>query len=358
MKKIIKILLPFLVVSSSFLTSCKKDKKEEEKKTQLSFGDVHSTKVKEISLTDLNDLVLNKDNFIMVVSSTTCSCWNTFEPIINDYIKNNQLICYHLTFDLVKEVGYVYGLNKLSSSTTTFAVFKNGSLAVSIDSNSNTKIMSDSAKFAQFMAENVINPKCFFINENDYQDMKTQGKNAVVYFERNGCGDCKAANPTILRSYIESHKDMKKIYVLDCQEFYAVSGTPGYENYLQKKHDLGLSTVNNPTYGYGNGVFPYFSYIENGTYASGAAIYNDTVSLVNNKYVITDSYYTEERKNILQYNAPVIKGKELADSDLNKITENGEIKYVTWDYESANKYYKDILTSFLDWSLSKTNVNL
>ena len=125
-----------------------------------------------------------------------------------------------------------------------------------------------------------------------------------------------------------------------------------YQSYLDFKDEMGLSTANNPTYGYGAGVFPYFAYIENGQYASGSVIYNDSVTKQDDKYVVSDSYYTTERAQSLQYTDKVIKGLELTADDVLVFGEFG-----MWKNESADKHYKEILNSFLDYALPKQTYN-
>ena len=140
---------------------------------------------------------------------------------------------------------------------------------------------------------------------------------------------------------------MNDIYVLDCQPYWRRRDAEDYDSYLAMKDELGLSTVNNPVYGYGAGVFPYFMYLENGNYASGAVVYNDSV---NSDLVVTDSYYTAERAQVLQYTDTVLVGKQLSDDDVNK-SQYG----VSWTHESADKAYEPILTAFLDYALPKIN---
>ena len=54
----------------------------------------------------------------------------------------------------------------------------------------------------------------------------------------------------------------------------------------------------------------------------------------------------------LQYTDTVLVGKELSSNDVNESTYG-----VMWKHESANKVYENILTSFLDYALPKSNYN-
>jgi len=359
MKKVIKFIVPFLVASSAIFSGCKK-KEYKDDKILLSFGDVHSEGYKEITIQKLNELVKAKESFLLVVSTNTCGCWNEFSPNLNKYLKENKAICYKVDFNQIKDVASAYDLNLLSSSTTTFAIFENGKLTTTLNSSEDGNIMYDEKKFSQYMSEKVRLPGCYFVNKDDFYAIKESGKNAVIYFERSECSDCTKLNPSILREYINKHSNINKIYVFDFQPYWKRSEDKDFKSYVQLKDELGLneftldeegnqipSTIN-PTYGYGTGVFPYFSYIENGSFKSGAVIYNDKITKQDNKYLISNSYYTSERVSKLDYTNTVLLDKELSADDVNESAYG-----VTWKDESMNKIYGEILTSFLDYTLPK-----
>lgn len=351
MKKLCKILLPFLVVTAANLSGCKNKNKDKGNQVLLSFGNIHAETYEQISTDDLNDIISWKESFLLVINSTTCGCWDSFKPNLTKYINEQKVVCYQIPYPEYSrlEIEDRHGLNSLSSASTTFAIFEQGKLKTSINTNDNEKIMYDYKSFKKYMDETVVLPKCFFIDKDDVYAIKNSGKNAVVYFERSGCGDCNTANPTILYSYIKNHKNMNKIYVLDCQKYWRKSSAEDYTSYLAFKNEMGLSTVNNPTFGYDEGVFPFFSYIENGEYKSGCVIYNDEISKQNDEYVVTHSYYTTERVSKLGYNAQVIEGLKISEASENA---GG---YISWNYNDQNKYYGTILTSFLDTMLPKVN---
>lgn len=353
MKKLCKLLVPFLVLGASVLTGCDKDKR-----AFLSFGDVHAKTFTSITTDNLNDHIENEESFLLVVNSTTCGCWSDFQQVLVPYISENKVICYQISYEEYTKLGADerHGLTSLAKGSTTFAIFKNGKLKKSISTGKQSKIMYNYENFSNFINENAVLPKCFFITKDDVSTIKASGKNAVIYFERSGCGDCNALNPTILASYVKSHKDMNNLYVLDCEEYYRKSNAADYDSYVSFKNEMGMASEyktvagNNPIYGYGGGVFPFFSYIENGTYASGAVAYNDVVTKENDKYVIVDSYYTEERVSKVSYTDTVLKGKEIPEKELDKFPSG----YVSWKHEYANKHYEKIIASFLDETLPKT----
>ena len=356
MKKVVKILLPFLVASSALFSGCKKDKNKDKNKQDsrvlITFGDVHATQTREIDLAKLAEITNAKENFLFVVSTNTCGCWSEFEPILNDYLSNNKVVCYRMDFHSFKDAAATYGLANASSSTTTFAIFENGKVKTFLNNADDSNIMYSSSNFKRYMDETVILPSCYYITREDVNTIKSSNKNAVIYFVRSACGDSSDLNRGLLRSYIQNHQGMKKIYTLDCQDYWRSSQSEDYQSYLDTKNELGLSNVNNPTYGYDAGVFPYFEYIENGQYASGCVIYNDTVTKQDNKFIVSNSYYTPERVASLEYTNKVIKGLELTSDDVFTYG-----NYAGWKNEAADKQYKEILDSFLDYALAKQTFN-
>ncbi|MBR4378509.1 MAG: hypothetical protein IKP50_06505 [Bacilli bacterium] len=358
MKKLVKILLPFLVVSSTVLSGCKK-KEVQDNRIQLDFGDVHATTYKNLSsISDLEKLTKDdKESFLLVVNSTTCTCWNDFQQVLNSYITKNKVICYQMDFSNFEnsDIAIKYDLTMLTKSSTTFAIFEQGKLKTTLNTSNDQNIMYDDKKFSQYMNETVKLPGCYLITKDDYYTIKSAEKSAVIYFERTECGDCTALNPGLLHSYVKNHKMENKIYVLDCHPYWRAKSDEDYSStYLAAKDEFGLSEIdrngdNNNPYGFGSGVFPFFSYIENGQYASGAVIYNDSVG---SDLIVSDSYYTAERVANLPYTNTVIKGKQLTEDDVSR-----RGSYVGWNHDSADKIYEGILNSFLDYALPKVTFN-
>ena len=350
MKKVVKILLPFVVASTALFSGCKnKDKDNEDKRVLISFGDVHATESKAIDIAKLGEITNAKENFLFVVSTNTCGCWSEFEPILNSYLTSNKMLCYRMDFNAFKDAAATYGLANASSSTTTFAIFEDGKVKTFLNTANDDNIMYNLDKFTKYMDETIIKPGCYFITKEDIDAIKASDKSAVIYFERSACGDCTALNPGLLRDYVKNHPNMNKLYTFDAQSYWRAKNAEDYQSYLDFKDEVGLSITNNPTYGYTTGVFPFFSYIENGQYASGSVIYNDSVTKEDGKTIVSESYYTTERAASLQYTNKVIQGLELTAEDLDS---NGK-----WTRDSKDKLYKEILDSFLDYALPKQTYN-
>ena len=342
MKKISKILIPFLLLTPTVLAGCGKDNR-----IVFPFGDIHVTETTEVSVNDIQELINNQQTFFLTIYSSTCACWTEFRPNLDDFVKENHVPAFIINFnDIGSDVARSFGINFVTSGTTTFAIFEKGTFRTSLNSSEARDTMYDKKSFYKYIKETVRLPGCFYITKEDLDKIKASDKSAVIYFARNACGDCAAINDGILDLYFKNKKNPANVvYVLDCQEYYRKKsdGEEEYQSYLAMKDELGMSTKNNPTYGFGSGVFPFFSFISNGEYKDGSVIYNDTVKEVDGKYVIEDSYYTKERVKNLKYTNKVLKGKVLKEKDLNISS-----VYVSWKHESADKYYKAILNSFLN----------
>lgn len=348
MKKFIKILVPFLVLSSATLTGCKKDKKEEPTKVALTFGDMHAEKVTQITNKRFSNLIRAQESFLFVVSSPTCGCWSNFRPNIEKYIKDNKLVCYQISYKDFGDIAFTYGISGLSESTTTFFIYENGQIKHQLNSSPDKTTMESYDAFKEFMDKNVEKPGCYYINSSDIATIKESNKNAVIYFERNDCEDCSSANRTILKNYVLNHKSMNKLYVVDCQDIWKSSSDSGYEDYVNAKNLYGMAEPANP-YGFGSGVFPFFSYIKNSAYESGCVLYNDSLEKVDEtSFKIVDTYYTSERIATLHYSVPeVLLNKVLPKSE---VVENAS-GYAYWNQDKANSYYGSVLNAFLDYAL-------
>ena len=150
-------LLPFLVVSTALFSGCKKeDKKNEDKRVLISFGDVHATETKVIDLEKLAEITNAKENFLFVVSTTTCGCWHEFEPVLNNYLSNKKVLCYRMDFKDFKDAAATYGLVNSSSSTTTFAIFEDGKVKTFLNTANDSNIMYDSNKFIKYMVKKIM----------------------------------------------------------------------------------------------------------------------------------------------------------------------------------------------------------
>lgn len=350
MKKLVKILLPFLCLNATLLSACGSDNR-----IQLSFGNINASAINEkkleFTLKDLDLKIEHQESFLMVIGDTTCACWSDFRPIINSYIVEKHVDCMFFRYDEFVNHTAKYGIDVVKG-TTKFVIFEEGKVKVEIKSSSNEKTLRDKDTFYKFMDGTIKLPKAYFISELDYNTVTENG--AIIYFERSGCGDCNDLNPMVIAKYVKNHPNMNNIYVLDCQSW---KDNLNDADYQAAKDYYGLSIAENPNFGYDSGVFPFLSFVKKGNYVSGAVGFNDTVEKVNGKYKVTNSYYTADRLPKLDYltnvDTKVIKGLELPASD---VSDNG--KWISWDNKKAVNYYEPIINGFLDTYLPQVNYKI
>lgn len=358
MQKKIAILLPILALNSSLLFGCENNK--EKNKTFLTYGDLNISEKNfsdfsknyeyELSYSELkNKIQLNNENFMVAIANDNgCTCWTYLAAVINVYLQDTNTICYRVKISEFDEKDS-FGLN-VTDGTSSFAIFKDGQIKKQLNTTVNEKETHNYDSFKSFMDKNVILPKMYYINSEDYENVTTWNPNcrATVYLSRSGCSDCQAIEPRILKPYFENRKDSNNLYILDCQKYWKNSSDPNYQDYLDAKFNFGLTAESNPLYGYNSGVFPSFLYWNNVTCECGAVAYNDTITKQNDKYVITDTYYTTERKVNLPYlkDNQILKNKEIPQTELDIAGE-----YIRWNYDYSTNYYKEVIGQFLDYTL-------
>lgn len=364
MKKSVKFLFPFLLINSASLSSCNVDPNLN--KTLLTYGDLH---ISETNFKDLDQeykyhlsydqlktkMNTKNENFMVSIAAEGCGCWEILSNCVFPYMEKTNSICYRIKLSDFKGKDHL-GF-ELISGDSTFAIIKNGVIVKQISSLINEKQTRDANSFLNFMNLNVLPPKMIRINENDYLNkvLDTPFTKAAIYLSRSECGDCKALEPNILKPYFESRIYSNKLYVLDCQPFYKSSSDSNYQDYLNKKDEFMMTSDYNPDFGYNAGVFPSLFYFEEVTCKAGAIAYNETIQKIDNKYVVTDTYYTDERVAKLEYLNNYNGEKVLLNKEINESQLNISGNYIEWSKEYSNEFYRPIIYSFLDYVLPLEN---
>ena len=357
MKKSLKFFLPIIAITSACLFACKKD---EDKKTHLTFGDLHMTEAAfkldlrtldgnykyELTYDQLKEKIEDKEeDFIVAVANEGCQCWTSFSPVLSQYCNETKAICYTINLNSIINQDNL-GI-KIKSGCSSFAIFKNGSCKLSLCSNRNQKEMYEYTNFKDVLDKNVVVPKMIYITETDYFKIygDSHTSDAVVYLKRSGCGDCQHIEPSILKPYFDSHADSKVMYVLDCQEYWRKSTDADYSTYVEKKAQLGMA---DSTFGYDEGKFPFFVCIKDGVIKAAASAYNESVDSTNK---LTGTYYTVERVAANEYEPPVLEGKQLTADEVYE--DSG-----TWKEAPRDAVYKPIIESFLNYSFQQVTPSL
>ncbi len=368
MKKSVLFLLPFMIIP--FATSC-----GNYRKINLAYGQMIDNQLTDISYSSLASMIEDKKTFVLTVAPITpgCACWAHFKVILQSYISKNHITVYTINgkefYNAESKLMDTFGLTILSGNET-FAIFENGKLRQHRVYNEKDMIFKQEKDFEKYMEEVVNLPKAFEINLTQLDSIYASGKEAVIYFARNNCSDCGYVDTHYLRQYIKENASMNNMYILDCEAL----GIRVYDNNNQLtpeskvawqnfKDKYGLSNAVNTELGYNTGYVPTFQLIKGNGVSYGTSVlsmsvaFNDTISEVDGKYVVTDSYYTTERAEKLSYTAKVdtkvLKGLELTADDVNVIEIGSNFKYIYWTHKSAEKYHNPLLKAFLDENLPK-----
>lgn len=354
-KKLLILPLSLLSLSLINLAGCSNNSK-----IHLVFGDLTTNEVTTISYNKLKEKVDSEETFLLAIQySDHCACWQSeAKPVIEKYISEKHVICYHIKLEELEANNNTFGI-KIVTGNSSFAVFENGQVKNTITTKDDNTLKNYST-FESYMNELVVLPKFYYVNKDFVDELYKKDEKNVIYYSRSTCGDCGYLDSHYLKEWSKNNPDYaRKIYVLDCDQ-------PGIrldennqvnkEQWQKFKDDYGMSTVNNPTYGYDTGYVPTFLLIQGSNegvkYLSGAVAFNDSVEASDGKYVVTNSYYTSERLNNLKYidisvDQKVLKGMELGSADVN---DNGT--YVMWKHESAEKYHNIFVERFLKYSLN------
>lgn len=361
MKRVLKVsLLPLMSVVFGALSGCQRSTNP----VQLTYGEIHHQQYHQITYSQLNTMIDNKESFLLVVDPQNCGCFLSFMNASEGFIEENNLVLYYITvadFDGNPSHGI-----KVVSGNTSFAIFNKGEIEQCIVSNAATEIMRNEEKFVDYVTPYIKKPNMYFVSKNDLDTMYHSNKKSLVYFARNKCGDCTYVNGNFLFDYMREKEQI--IYVFDGDD--PVTGIRKYDdhNHLINpdewntfKEDYGLSPVKNPDYGYevlyhnpnlddAFGVVPTFFVVSgtetSTTFHSGAVAFNDNVVEQNSKYVIEQTYYSNERITKLDYleNLSSLEGKEISSEDLDVYPGYGAF----WKQEKASLEHFPRLQAFLD----------
>ena len=356
MKKISLVLsLNLLLASLASLSSCSSNQK-----IDLMYGDQNANGVTTISFDKLKEKVDSKDTFLLAVQySDGCACWTSeARPILEKYVEEKHVIIYHIKLEELDGGGNRFGLTIITGNVS-FAIFEDGEVKHCVTTKDDNTLKKYE-EFTSYFESLVALPRIYFVSLDDVDRLyRTKEKN-LIYFARATCGDCSYINEHFLKTWSKENPNYsKKIYMLDCDQpdiRYDDEGNYNEEQWFQFKHDYGMSTKHNPEFGYDGGYVPSFYLIEGSTsgvtYLSGAVAFNDTVEKIDGEYVVTNSYYTNERLANLKYidqamETKVLKGMKLGEAD---ITYYEKYNYTSWNHESAEKYHNQFLDKFLKFA--------
>lgn len=355
MKKIL-FLLPILAITTLGVAGCK----TENKKVQLTYGTLVDQEATEIKYGSLSTKVARKENMIVAtylhVSGPQCGCWTEFKYVLDQYVKEYNTKIYYIDRFQFSEDDDRFGL-KIDQSATdpTFALFSNGKKVNEYVYSNDTKPMFNSLSGFRKAVERIADDPQFMYVDEAYLDkalFEDKVDKAVVEYVWETCPDCNDCLPYVLTPYSKNNTLSTKLWIMDLDivgllrtdETTKDKTNPNYVAFMDKHH---LSVSSDEKFGYNGGYVPTFQVWEKGELKDASVYFNDTIAEQDGKYVLTDSFYSQERITNLHYQASVLKGMEIPAEQVNVVEYQGTT-YVSWDSDSARAAHQPMLESFLN----------
>lgn len=342
-----------LLGSVAFLGGCSSSNN----KVDLMYGDLHAS-VSTLSYDKLKEKVDSKQTFLLVVQySDGCICWShEAKPVLDKFTEEQHVQVYHIKLEDLDAHENRFDI-EIIQGNVTFAIFEEGKVKKCVTT-SDSDTLKKYESFMSFMTSMVNFPRIYYVSLDDVDRLyRTEEKN-IIYFGRSTCGDCGYIESHFLKDWSKSNPNYsKKIYLLDCDQTdirLDDEGKYNAEQWQTFKDDYGLSTKHNPTYGYDNGYVPTFFLIQGNiagvNFLSGCVSFNDSLEISGDGYVVSNSYFTNERVSALSYidakvEQKVLKGLSVPTSD---VTLYGT--YPMWNHEAAEKYHNVYLENFLKFA--------
>ncbi len=349
-------LLPLLALSS--LASCGGETGGGEK-TFLDMGRLFDAAAdshfEDIAYGDLQSMAANGESFLLLVydDRSSCECWAVFRNTIYSFMEERNAKVYALT---VREIdsSNEFGIDVVSD-TETIAIFDKGKLKEQrYRVGTEDSFATDPDYFLYYMDERLEYSPLLEVNDRQLEELYGGGGEFTVYYGRSGCSDCSFVEGHFLSGFFE-RQELADFYYYDLEPL-----RDDAEAYQAFKDEVGLSEKGNPGLGYGEGVVPTFFHVNpaGGTTKAemidDACVYlNNTVALEDGKYVVADSFYSQNRLEYLEslplsnVEPKVLEGIEIPEED---IISSGERFY--WKNSAAAVYADPILEVFLLYYLA------
>lgn len=350
----------FLTLSLSFLTvlsACQNVGSST--KTNLTFGKLYDSSKKEtiedhletLSHSSLTSLINSKKDFVLLVydKNNTCTCWADFEKTILSFVKRKNALMYVISPSEFDGGHETFGLT-ISKSEETIAIFENGKVKEQRVTKGSEDEFITPTVFSSWMSERVHFSDMLYISKTQLEGLFAGDIQFTIGFLRGSCSDCSYVETSVLSSF--NSKDNNVSYVIDCdvEGIRLTNGELDQEKWASFKYEYGLTAEANPDYGYGGGFVPsFYTYMpgegeKKDMILDGDVYLNDSIAEKDGKYVVSDSFFTEERAPLLGFlgnskvDVSVIKGLEIDPKDI----DNGR-----WKKEAAAKYHNPLLEAFL-----------
>lgn len=295
MKKLLRMLTVFLVIIS--LSSCDSSIFGLGLKLE---GQKLISEAIEPTQEELDQMFIDKEDFIIYVYSPNCSTCNDFTDILNQVIWDNSLCIYKVTLSIARNDDYI----NLDADAIVPAL-----VAVKGGSVKNTTLYTESSEYFVSTAGlldylNKIAEMPTFekgivdISYEQFLTLKSQETSFLLYVNRSGSSDCTYLNSFYWNNFVSKYSYDVDFYVLNAQDLYEEQlNTPDSTVWDDAKAQLGLTA-------YLDGKVPSFVYYSEGVYTDMAVVFNDVYTWeTDDQYsywtmTITQSYWGESSKLI------------------------------------------------------------
>ena len=283
----------------------------------------------------------NEKTFVLLIQGDEddCICYYDFCTALTTYMKKEDARIYHIKLkDLIENHGI-----KAQTNANAIAVFKKGKLVKQYLFKDSDKTIKDQDAFNEKMDSLVSwNDNVVYVNKSQLDALYSSDLSGfTILFARESCSDCSYMFSAFFEDCASTLKG--DLYIYDVSEQRSLSS----EEYQTFKDEYGLSSLYSE-YGYSTGVVPTFQYIVPGSYThkadliKDAAIYaNDSLSLVNNDYQVTTSYWSGTLYH------EFLDGVNLDSKLLGKTIPNEQVTNGYWGNEYANDYHEPLIKEFL-----------
>lgn len=361
MKKIFPILF---AIPTLLLASCHAGEIDKSK-IALDYGHIRDTEVANIYQFDdldydnLDALLLTKESFVLLTyHNKECGCWKDFAPLAVQFANE-----YHYDFRILD-------VALLSGHSEKFDIYSGRDAMPGIVfirrgkvirqtiygklNENNRKMFKKYKDFKEYMLKGIYLPSMYYIEKKSLDAKLDNNDTLNLYVAKKTCDDCNYVNKHFLYDWSsKNHTVDNPLYIFDIEVYQSDKYPEGY--YQQMKDRYGLSTANNPTFGYDTeyfqGFVPTFQRRRGWTILDMLTVLNDSVEKVGDDYII-HSYFTEARVN----NSPilaesgskyVLEGK-VASKDVLEEREYEGHTYVTFSREGQYKMHKEAIKLFFD----------
>ena len=354
MKKLIYI-IPFAAIAIGGLTGCFKTKSD---KPYITYGTLVDTEATELKYADLQLKVSDNENMLIAVWQDTekCGCWDNFHTVLNKYVREYHTKVYYIRRTQFNSDADSFGLSLLNDTTKpTFAFIKNGKKDKEYIYNNDNKPLFETLDGLRSTITKFANDPQYYYVDQAYLDnalfVEKQDK-VVVQYVWHSCPDCNYSFPNVMVPYSNKHAFSTKIWLIDLEIKGILLNDEGIQdktnaNYVEFMKTHHLSKDGDETFGYDRGFVPSTQVWEKGSLIDMNVYFNDTVEEVDGKYVITQSYYSEERVSHLNYTNTVLKGQTINEEEMDTI-EYGDLQFKVWNKDYAAKRHNPIIEAFLD----------